>query len=31
MVWDGGRWTPIQSETLPTVPSTYLFSSFGMG
>jgi len=25
MVWDGGRWTPIPSETLPAVPSTYLF------
>jgi len=30
MVWDGGRWTPIQSETFPAVPSTYLFSSFGL-
>lgn len=25
MVWDGGRWTPIPSETLPAVPGTYLF------
>ncbi len=25
MVWDGGRRTPIPSETFPAVPSTYLF------
>lgn len=25
MVWDGGRWTPIPSETFPAVPSTNLF------
>jgi len=25
MVWDGGRWALIPSETLPAVPSTYLF------
>ena len=28
MVWDGGRWTPIPSETFPAVPSTYLFAFF---
>ena len=28
MVWDGGRWTPIPSETFPAVPSTYLFHLF---
>jgi hypothetical protein len=31
MVWDGGSWTPIRHETLPAVPSTYLFSPFGAG